>query len=131
MVIDLREVDFIETESRRIVYHIGNDKYYQVTTKTELEELLVEQGFDALDRPYLVNMQRIRSYNKDYGKVYFVEHPTSNDKFVTVAKVKEEPVKRFIDYFIRENRDLSHEMKNEKTANWQKRLATFSKGLLK
>lgn len=109
VAINLQDVDFVETRDRRIVYHIGNIEYYQPTTKSELEELLLNEGFDQLDRPFLVNMRKIRNYDKKYGKVYFVDEPTRNSKYVTVARIKEDLVEKFIRYFIHKNQNTMNE----------------------
>lgn len=110
VIINLRDVDFIESESRKIVYHIGDEKFYQATTKSELDELLNDAGFDALDRPYLVNMEKIRYFDKEYGKVYFNDSPLPNSKFVTVAKVKEKIVENYIRFGINEKKEIANEL---------------------
>lgn len=110
-IINLRDVDFIEKESKYVVYYIGKEKYYQFTTKSELEDLLIEAGFDSLDRANLVNMGKIKSYNKDYGKVYFEDTPGPDSKYATVAKVKEKAVEQFIKFIINDNKDVVNELR--------------------
>lgn len=128
VAIDLQDVDFVETRDRRIVYHIGENEYYQATTKSELEDLLLEEGFDQLDRPFLVNMKKIRNYCKEYGKVYFVDEPTSTSKFATVARIKEDLVEKFIRYFVHKNQDTMSEISLEKNTPMNKWKTFLSKG---
>lgn len=114
--INLSEVDFIEVEKRRIVYHIGDRKFFHLSTKTEFDELLIHEGFLSLDRPNLVNLKKIRSFNENYGIVYFEEKPTTKSKSCTVAKIKESLVKnllkRLVAYHTDGNLEIKHEFKN-------------------
>jgi DNA-binding LytR/AlgR family response regulator len=84
-VIDIDQCDFIENEGRRVVYYIGDEKYYHIGTKSEMEMLLEKEGFEVLDRPYLVNMKRIDRYDEKDNKVYFSSNKNDN-KYVTVAR---------------------------------------------
>jgi DNA-binding LytR/AlgR family response regulator len=95
-VIDIKDVDYIENEGRRLVYHIGDKKYYQIVTKSEMEMFLDNKGFDILDRPYLVNIGKIRHFDEKLGKAYFVDNPSKNSKFVTVARIKMDFVANYI-----------------------------------
>lgn len=109
--INLYDVDFIETDKRKIVYHIGECTYHQIVCKSELDAFLIHKGFEPLDRPNLVNLRKIRKFDEDYGKVYFVENPDSTCKFVTVAKVKYQFIKNLIRKIIIHNNDSMEEIK--------------------
>lgn len=106
-IIDINDVDYIENEGRRVIYHIGNRKFYQITNKSELEALLYTRGFDALDRPYLVNMRKIRHFDQEYGKVFFEENPTANSKYATVAKMRYEFVVDIINRIVANNKGVT------------------------
>jgi DNA-binding LytR/AlgR family response regulator len=103
--IHMDDVDFIENDGRRAVLHIGDEKYYLITTKSELDEWLSSRGFDMLDRSNLVNLKKIKAFDEQYGKVYFTENPTKDSKYAVVARVKYEFVKHFIERAIAKNRD--------------------------
>lgn len=123
--INLYDVDFIETEKRRIVYHIGADTYYQIASKAELDEFLIHKGFDPLDRPNLVNLRKIRKFDEDYGKVYFVENPDSKSKSATVAKIKYQFIKKLLYKIVSHNNDTIQEVKVEPST----KLKSMWKGL--
>jgi len=111
--INLYDVDFIETDKRKIIYYIGNNKYYQITTKSELDQLLYKEGFESLDRPNLVNLCKIRKFDEDLGKVYFVEEPDEKSTFATVAKIKYKFVLNLIKRIISFNNDTDTVIKPE------------------
>ncbi|ANE48602.1 hypothetical protein SY83_22520 [Paenibacillus swuensis] len=100
VMLDLNEVLFINIESRNIVYHTSNEKFYQITTLSELSEHLREQSFDILDKTNLVNMNKIKSLDSKYGKLYFEENPTSGSTFASVSalqqKIKKNDILRAI-----------------------------------
>lgn len=109
--INLYDVDFVETENRRIIYHIGENTYYQISNKSELDEFLIHKGFDPLDRPNLVNLRKIRRFDEEYGKVYFVEHPDKTSKFATVAKIKYPFLRNLIHRIVSHNNNTTEEIK--------------------
>lgn len=92
-IIDLHDCDFIENEGRRIVYHIRDEKYYHIGTKSEMEMLLEKEGFEILDRPYLVNMKHIDRFDEKFCKVFF---KSTTNKSVTVARGSVKLVKEYL-----------------------------------
>jgi DNA-binding LytR/AlgR family response regulator len=94
-VIDMKECDFIENEGRRIVYHIGNEKYFHISTKSELEILLEKEGFEVLDRPYLVNMDQISHFDENFNILFFRNHACKG-KSVTVARTSVSRVRQYL-----------------------------------
>lgn len=117
--INLYDVDFIETDKRKIIYFIGEKKYYQITTKSELDQFLYDEGFESLDRPNLVNLSKIRKFDEGLGKVYFVEEPDDKSTFATVAKIKYKFVSNIIKRIISHNNNTNTVVKaeNEKVKN--------------
>lgn len=111
--INLNDVDFIETDKRKIVYHIGDKHYYQITTKSELDSFLVNEGFEILDRTNLVNVRKIRNFDEDFGKVYFTCKPKDTSKYAIVTKIKYKFVSNLIKYMIGENNNTSFEIKTK------------------
>lgn len=86
--INLSDVLYISNEGSKLVFHTMEEQYYQITSIQELEQHLHEISFEKLDRPYLVNMKKVKSYDQDHRLVYFDENPKKGSKFVTVAKMK-------------------------------------------
>lgn len=117
--INLYDVDFIETDKRKIIYFIGEKKYYQITTKSELDQFLYDEGFESLDRPNLVNLSKIRKFDEGLGKVYFVEEPDDKSTFATVARIKYKFVSNIIKRIISHNNNTNTVVKaeNEKVKN--------------
>jgi DNA-binding LytR/AlgR family response regulator len=114
-VIDMDDIDYIENDGRRAVFHVGNEQFYMITNKSELEELLEERGFDALDRANLVNIKRVHSFNRDYGKVFFTENPDKNSKYATVARIKYSFIEKFLHRAIANNKGTQIEQNQEKS----------------
>jgi hypothetical protein len=112
--IDLEDVDFIESEGSRIKYVIGDEEYYHVSGMEEMDELLSEQGYVSLDHSNLVNLLKIRSFDRENGKVYFTETPYSSSRFARVAKIKYKMVSILIQRFISIHNGTTVEIKKEK-----------------
>lgn len=92
--ISLLDVDYMEIEGRRIVYHIDNQKYRHISTLSELEEHLTHEGFDMLDKTNLVNLNKITTFDEQQGKVYFQDPPIEKSKYATVALIKRKLIRR-------------------------------------
>ncbi len=92
--ISLFDVDYMEIEGRKIVYHVDQEKYRHISTLSELEEHLAVQGFDMLDKTNLVNLNRVASFDETQGKVYFQDPVTGNSKYATVALIKQKLIRR-------------------------------------
>lgn len=94
--ISLLEVDYMEIEGRKIVYHVDQEKYRHISTLSELEEHLGQEGFDMLDKTNLVNLNRVASFDDVQGKVYFQDPVTAHSKYATVALIKQKLIRREI-----------------------------------
>src|SRR5690606_19268492 len=92
--ISLMDVDYMEIEGRKIVYHCGQEKYRHISTLSELEEHLGYEGFDMLDKTNLVNLNRVTSFDPNQGKVFFKEPATNQSKYATVALIKQKLIRR-------------------------------------
>lgn len=92
--ISLLDVDYMEIEGRKIVYHVGGAKYRHISTLSELEEHLGQEGFDMLDKTNLVNLNKVTSFDETQGKVYFQEPVTGGSKYATVALIKQKLIRR-------------------------------------
>lgn len=92
--ISLLDVDYMEIEGRKIIYHVDNEKYRHISTLSELEELLTHEGFDMLDKTNLVNLHKVSSFDENQGKVYFQEPVNERSKYATVALIKQKLIKK-------------------------------------
>jgi DNA-binding LytR/AlgR family response regulator len=92
--ISLQDVDYIEIEGRKIVYHLDNQKFRHISTLSELEEHLSEAGFDMLDKTNLVNLNKVSSFDATQGKVYFQDPVTPRSKYATVALIKQKLIRK-------------------------------------
>lgn len=92
--ISLLDVDYMEIEGRKIVYHVDNEKYRHISTLSELEEHLTHEGFDMLDKTNLVNLHKVVSFDEQQGKVFFSEPVTERSKYATVALIKQKMIKK-------------------------------------
>ncbi len=107
VTIQLNNVDFIETENRKIVYYIGDEKYYQITKMQDLQEVLNEEnGFVSLDRINLVNLKKVKEYDENLGKVYFKEEKVENRRFATIARLKQKLYSPLIHKVIAKNKGM-------------------------
>ncbi|MFD2613699.1 LytTR family transcriptional regulator DNA-binding domain-containing protein [Paenibacillus gansuensis] len=116
VMLDLNEVLFINIESRNIVYHTSQGKFYQITTLSELSEHLQDQGFDTLDKTNLVNMNKIKNLDSKYGKLYFEENPAPGSPYASVSafqqKIKKNEILRAI--AANNNKSLEYTVKDAK-----------------
>lgn len=94
--IELTDILYISVDGAKLVFHTSDAQYYQMTTMQEFEDHLESHNFVKLDRPYLVNMNKIKSFNEEHRLVYFDQLPSRNSKNVTVARVKVNLVNSFI-----------------------------------
>lgn len=92
--ISLLDVDYMEIEGRKIVYHVDQSKYRHISTLSELEEHLGEYNFDMLDKTNLVNLNKVSSFDETQGKVFFQEPVTEESKYATVALIKQKLIRR-------------------------------------
>lgn len=109
VLLDLSEVLYINIEKRNIVYHTLDQKYYHLSTLSELYDHFFDSGFDLLDKTNLVNMNKIKKLDGKQGKVYFEEEPTEDSKYATVAFIKQKLFQNVISRAIANNTNTSLE----------------------
>lgn len=84
--IDLKnDVYFVEMEGRHLVFHVDGDKYYQINTLSDMEEVLIGAGFELTDKTNLVNMSKVKKYDEERRLLYFDEKPSEGSKYASVA----------------------------------------------
>lgn len=122
--IDLNDVLYIKIENRNIVYHTQDDTYYHISTLSELEEHLFDNGFDLLDKTNLVNMNQMMYLDEQHGNIYFEEQPTKESKFASIALIKQKVMKNQLAGIIAKNTnkqlDLSNDLPNRRKMKLQK-----------
>jgi DNA-binding LytR/AlgR family response regulator len=109
VMLDLKEVLYINIEKRNIVYHTLEQKYVHLSTLSDMADHLTENGFDLLDKTNLVNMNKIKKFDSKQGKIYFEENPTRSSKFATVAFMKQKMYRNTINRAIAHNTNPSVE----------------------
>lgn len=109
VMLDLEDVLYINIEKRNIVYHTLDNKYYHLSTLTELYDHFFDSGFDLLDKTNLVNLNKIKKLDGKQGKIYFEENPTSDSKYATVAFIKQKLFHNVISRAIANNTNTSLE----------------------
>ncbi|QHS24035.1 LytTR family transcriptional regulator [Virgibacillus sp. MSP4-1] len=119
--INLYDVDYIESENRRLVYYIGDKRYLQITKLSEMHQVLNEQdGFVSLDRTNLVNLNHVKEYDEKLGNVYFDHKQEGERTFATIAKMKQKILSPLIHRTIANNFDLQRTttIKSEPKQRW-------------
>jgi DNA-binding LytR/AlgR family response regulator len=95
--IELSDILYMSVDGTRLVFHTADAQYYQLATIQDFEKNTKHLSFEKLDRPYLVNMKHVKAFDKEHRLVYFDEEPDAKSKFVTVAQMKANIVKSYID----------------------------------
>ena len=96
VTIDMSDVLYISNEGSKLVYHTENGVYYQISSLQEFEKHLKCFSFEKLDRPYLVNMNKVKKFDSNRRIVYFTDQPDKNSKYVTVAMLKTHLLKPYL-----------------------------------
>jgi DNA-binding LytR/AlgR family response regulator len=107
--IDITNVDFLQKEGTRIAFYMEGQKYLSIINVEELNEILMEFGFDRLDQSNLVNMKKIRGYDDEDRKVYFEEEPNKNSYYANLANVKKRHLEPYIYRAIAKNKGTTLE----------------------
>lgn len=123
--LDLSDVLYIHIENRNIVYHTADEKYYQITRLSELEEHLSDKGFDLLDKTNLVNLNKVQYFDEKYGKIYFQPTPGPNSKYASVAAIQKKWRGSAISRAIAKNTNNHMQYKIKKEINVNKQTHTL------
>lgn len=108
-MLDLEDVLYINIEKRNIVYHTMDNKYFHLSTLSELYDHFFDNGFDLLDKTNLVNLNKIKKLDGKHGKIYFEENPSTDSKYATVAFAKQRMFHNVISRAIANNTNTSLE----------------------
>lgn len=96
--IQLSDVLYMSVDGTKLVFYTEDGAYQQISSIQEFEKHLKGYHFEKLDRPYLVNMNKIRKFDPDLRLVYFQEdgETTTGVPYVTVAQTKVNLVKEYL-----------------------------------
>jgi DNA-binding LytR/AlgR family response regulator len=96
--IHLSDILYMSVDGTRLIFHTADAHYYQMATIQEYEKNLKHLKFEKLDRPFLVNMNQVKAFDKENRLVYFDKEPDKrNSKYVTVAQLKTNIVKSYME----------------------------------
>lgn len=111
--INLLDVDYQEVDKsrRRIIYYIGDKKYYSITCLEESEELLRHHDYFLTDRKNLVNLRKIKFIDYDYRNLYFENPPTKHSRFAAIAAINLRVLKNVFERIVAFNNGVTQEFK--------------------
>lgn len=85
-MIDLEDIWYVSVDdSKRVVYHTEHGEYYQPSNMEQVYAFLKLNDFQKLDRGVVVNLNNIKHFDNELGKVYFEEEVKKESKFATVS----------------------------------------------
>lgn len=115
VLLDLKDVIYICVENRNLILHTTTDQYQHMSTLSDLQEHLYDQGFELLDRTNLVNQHKIKKLDKRQGKIYFEEQPTEDCKFATISYLKQKHLDKSLARIIANNTNstLEYSLKDD------------------
>ncbi|OMD29160.1 hypothetical protein BJP48_18895 [Paenibacillus odorifer] len=99
-VIDSNDVIFLQTEGEYTVLHTRADEYRPAVALRDFAEILVMEGFEPLSKSNLVNLDKIKTYDKLTKEIFFDKSRES--KSVKVSRRNIEKLKGEIPFADRE-----------------------------
>lgn len=117
VMLALDDVVYICLEKRNIIYHTENERYWHISTLSDLQTHLKDKGFELTDKTNLVNFKRIKKMDPKQGKLYFEEEPSKESKYATIAFIKQKQYNNKIMRAIANNTNKSMEIKVQRNAS--------------
>lgn len=87
----LRDIFFVESNNKKIIFHTV-DGNFEIYGKMSALEIMLEENFYRCHRCYLVNLEKIAEYNSDSIKLL------NGEKILLTAKKYRDFVKKFMNY---------------------------------
>lgn len=105
IVLDFRQVVYVEREKRNLIYHTRTDEYRPITSIDIMSQALEPLGFRSLEiGSNVVDMSAIKKYDQTFRQVYFDYDLNELSKRVHVSRGNIP----FINEYIREHaREIS------------------------
>ncbi len=95
VLLDLKDVLYIETENRNLVYHTHEGVYYHLLPSlNNMSKYIEPAGFMRLDRNNMVNLNQVKNYDGILGKVYFDKDVKKDSKYATISILNRTILKR-------------------------------------
>jgi len=77
--IDTNDVLYMFSHKSSVLYQTRQGTFSKISTFEEEERFFLEQGFQKVDRCYLVQMEKAEFYDEDTQSLYFDPLPTSQN----------------------------------------------------
>lgn len=87
----LRDIFFVESNNKKIIFHTV-DGNFEIYGKMSALEIMLEENFYRCHRCYLVNLEKIAEYNSDSIRLL------NGEKILLTAKKYRDFVKKFMNY---------------------------------
>lgn len=85
-MLDLRDVWYVSVErGKDVVYHTKDGDYYQPSSMEQVWAFLKDHDYTKTDRGIVVNLNNVKRFDEDLGKLYFEKEVHRHSKFATVA----------------------------------------------
>lgn len=92
IMIDIKDVLYIQTEDGAVVFQTESGKYYPLVPSLSMYAKAVgDKGFEKLDRINLVNMRKVKRFDPKRGMVFFdavEDRPFTTVALMNVSKLK-------------------------------------------
>lgn len=97
-MLDVSDIWYVSVDSNRfVVYHTEHEVYYQPNNMEQVLAFLKFHQFEKLDRGMVVNVKNIKSFDHEFGKVFFEENLTNESKYATVSYSKTNKLKKILE----------------------------------
>lgn len=105
-MLDLKDVWFVSVErGKNVVYHTDDGDYYQPSSMEQVWAFLKMHGYTKTDRGIVVNLNNVKRFDEDYGKLYFEKEVNRYSKFATVAFSNIRKLKQLLQRFKHDDAD--------------------------
>jgi DNA-binding LytR/AlgR family response regulator len=86
ILIDYRQLIYIERDKRGFIFHTRTEKYRPVTALDQIAEALRPLGFELLHQSNAVNLTNIKVYNRSLEEIYFDKKITKQSKRALISR---------------------------------------------
>jgi len=95
-MIDVADVLYTYIQDGTLMYQTKGGTYSQISTLEEQERFLMTNGFQKVERGYLVQMNKIEYFDEERSCVFFEQHPASKDApNAPVSRIHKKDVEMF------------------------------------
>jgi DNA-binding LytR/AlgR family response regulator len=96
IMLDFRQIVFIERRARELIYHTRTDEYRAITSIEKMTEALEPMGFSRLDQSNVVNLSSIKKYDLSRNVVVFDHVQDSKSKEVYVSRENRSSLSQYV-----------------------------------